>query len=60
MITEEQKEAFLKDLFELYEKHDLAISHEDYHGGFQVTKRTPDLIKWMSDCSINDEEFSRR
>jgi hypothetical protein len=30
--------AFLADLMLLYDKHGLAISHEDGHGGFRIVK----------------------
>ena len=30
--------SFLKDIFEVYSKHGLAVGHGDDHGGFQIEK----------------------
>lgn len=38
---------FLKDIFKVYEKHDMAISHEDCHGSFIIVKNNPVEIDWM-------------
>ena len=36
---------FLKELFDLYEKYNISISHEDQHGGFIFEE----------DCKVNRE-----
>jgi GTP cyclohydrolase I len=34
--TPEKVKNFYKELFELYEKYNISISHEDQHGGFHM------------------------
>lgn len=43
----ERKASFLEDLFDLYCKHNMSISHEDCHGAFELTDYDDDNIQWM-------------
>lgn len=50
--------AFLADLMALYDKHGLAISHEDGHGGFIIVKDDGkpwpngySYRRWMNDAA---------
>lgn len=47
-----RKEAFIKDLIALYDKHQIAISHEDNNGSFILKPVTQDLKDWMEDARI--------
>jgi hypothetical protein len=38
---------FLKDIFKVYEKYDMALAHEDSHGAFLVEKLNDSLVEWM-------------
>lgn len=40
---------FKEELFNLYDKYDLAISHEDGHGAFEVTTLDTFHKEWMSE-----------
>jgi hypothetical protein len=40
-------DAFLKDIFEVYERHGLAISHEDGHGAFIIELVSAENVVWL-------------
>lgn len=49
-ITEADKIDFIDDVVELCERHGVWLSHEDPHGGFQLTReRTHD---WLTAAMI--------
>lgn len=43
-------QAFLNDIVEVYKKHGLSLSHEDYHGAFCVECFDEDNVKWLFDA----------
>jgi hypothetical protein len=49
------KQEFLKDLIELYKKHDVSISHEDSWGCFQLEKLTQSNVDWITAASTPDD-----
>ena len=56
-LTSERKEnekvdLFLKELFELYEKHNMSISHEDCHGGFEIDALDDYNQEWIKEASV--------
>lgn len=40
---------FLDDIIRVYQKHDMALSHEDTHGAFVVTELTKYNILWLKE-----------
>lgn len=44
---------FLNEINEVYKKHNLSISHEDYHGAFQIEKYSEDNYEWLSNANLN-------
>lgn len=52
-IESPKADAFLDDLFELFKKHDISISHEDNHGGFILENYDKGNEEWMEGASIN-------
>lgn len=42
-----QLKLFKQELFELYEKHNVSISHEDIGGAFILEEYDSDNIEWM-------------
>lgn len=46
-------DAFLEDLFWLYEKHNMSIAHEDTHGGFILNEDCETNREWMSYISVD-------
>ena len=43
--------AFLEDIFKVYQKHNLSISHEDTGGAFIITRYDEDNIDWLKGAS---------
>lgn len=43
---------FLADLNKLYKKHNLAISHEDSHGGFIIVPLDELHVDWITAASF--------
>ena len=54
-IENEKVDAFLKELFELYEKHNMSISHEDYHGGFEIDINDEHNVNWMKAAAVTEK-----
>lgn len=50
MITKEKARAFLDELYELYRKYDISISHEDTHGAFILEDMKDINIEWIEQC----------
>ena len=50
-----QVDAFIEDLFKLYEKHGMSISHEDYHGGFKIDVLDDYNKNWIKQASVTEE-----
>ena len=44
-------EAFLDEIEKVCKKHNLSISHEDGHGGFEIEEYNQDNIEWLRDAS---------
>lgn len=42
---------FIKEIVEVCKKHNLSISHEDCHGGFEIENYDEYNIKWFSAAS---------
>lgn len=42
-----EMEDFLNDIKMICKKHNLSISHEDYHGAFLIEEYDEDNIKWL-------------
>ena len=42
---------FLEDINEVCKKHNLSISHEDYHGGFIIEEYDEHNIEWLFDAT---------
>lgn len=52
--NEQKAEDFKKELFALYDKHGLSISHEDNHGAFIITSKRLDKNKaWMKAATVD-------
>lgn len=52
--NEQKAEDFKKELFELYDKHGLSISHQDNHGAFVITsKRMEENKRWMKGADVD-------
>lgn len=52
--AETDAEAFKKDLFALYAKHGLSISHQDNHGAFIITdQRLEKNQTWMEQATVD-------
>lgn len=52
--NEQKAEDFKKELFELYEKHGLSISHEDGQGAFIITSKRMEKNKsWMKGATVD-------
>lgn len=50
---------FLEELIRLYEKYDVSISHQDYHGAFIIMDNDKENVDWIKDAeiSITDREL---
>lgn len=46
-------DAFMVDIFAVYEKHGLSISHEDSHGGFIVESNSAANQVWLKAASFS-------
>lgn len=54
VIENEKIDAFLAEMWELCERHRLAISHEDTHGSFEVVSIEDGNRAWLmgaNDCT---------
>jgi hypothetical protein len=49
----ERMEQFLEDIKKMCKKHNLSISHEDYHGVFLIEEYDEDNIEWLFGASKN-------
>lgn len=47
-------DAFIADLIAVYEKHGLAIGHEDGHGAFLVTNDGDGMRDWLQNAHIDE------
>lgn len=43
---------FMGELFDLYKKYNLSISHEDDHGAFIITEYTDENKRWIENASL--------
>lgn len=51
-ISDENKkiDAFIDDIKEIFQKHDLAIGHEDTGGAFQIVKLDKEYVEWLENA----------
>ncbi len=54
--TSSKVDEFLKELVELYKKHNLSISHEDKHGNFIIEEYAEENVKWIEDPYVKISE----
>ena len=47
----ESMKSFLEDIDLVCKKHNLSISHEDYHGAFLIEEYREDNIEWLFSAS---------
>jgi hypothetical protein len=52
----EAVDAFIVDLFSLYEKHNMSLGHEDNHGSFIVNKNCEYNRDWVKNASVEVEK----
>ena len=50
--------AFLADIFEVYRKHGLAISHQDSHGAFMIVKLDDYHVDWLNQASCDILDYA--
>lgn len=43
-------DAFIEDIKKVYEKHGLAIGHEDQHGAFEIVNNAAEYVEWLEDA----------
>ena len=48
-------DAFLRDLIEVYKKHELSLGHEDAHGAFIIQPLTDGNINWLQNAMLGGE-----
>jgi hypothetical protein len=46
---------FLKEVKDICKKYNISISHEDYHGGFELENYREDFMKWFNDARDNTD-----
>jgi len=51
-IVETNLDQFFKELFSLYEKYDVSISHEDSHGAFMLDHDNEYNRDWIKEAGI--------
>jgi len=56
MITKLKARKFLDELYELYQKHNISISHEDSQGEFILEEMKKYNIDWMEEHFNTIEE----
>lgn len=47
--------SFLEEIFKIYEKYDLSISHQDGHGAFIIENNNEFNKEWLSEAHLNIE-----
>ena len=52
----ESMRKFIEDIDLVCKKHNLSISHEDYHGAFIIEEYDEGNIKWLSHAYKNYED----
>ena len=52
-VASSKVDEFLKELVELYKKHNLSISHEDTHCNFIIESYNQENVKWVNGSYIN-------
>jgi hypothetical protein len=56
MVDDPKVEKFIEELIKLYDKHGLAISHEDQQGSFIITtNKDPVYKKWIRGASLTNK-----
>ncbi len=51
-VENQEVNAFLEALVEVYKEHGFSLSHEDTHGAFIVEKYDEDNIRWLMAAMI--------
>ena len=49
-------EKFFDELFTLYKKYNLSISHEDCHGAFIIEGYKESNLEWIKDAIIKNKD----
>lgn len=66
-IVDTDLDNFFRELFNLYDKYDISISHEDSHGSFVLRKnnlynknwiKNADICRWLGKEFCYSEEIS--
>lgn len=52
-VPSKKADAFIKELIELYKKHDIVLSHEDTQGSFILCPLDEQHIRWIQDTNID-------
>jgi hypothetical protein len=55
-FTKEQVDAFLNDIFAVYEKHGLSLAHEDGNGGFLIEENDEQNRDWLRHAIYEEME----
>ena len=51
-IESPQADSFLKEIIEVFKKHNLSIGHEDRHGGFEIELYNEQNVNWLLEASV--------
>lgn len=46
-FADQRIQSFMDDILAVYEKHSMAISHEDQHGAFIIVPVDQDHVDWL-------------
>ena len=46
-------DTFIDEIISVCKKHNFSISHEDYHGSFEIETYNDNNIKWLKDANDN-------
>ena len=52
----EKVKEFVKEIIKVCKKHELSISHEDQHGGFEIEDYDDCFTAWFSQASDRTKE----
>lgn len=51
-IVQTNLDGFFSELFALYKKYNISISHQDGHGGFILEKDCEENREWIEDAEV--------
>ena len=58
-VESPEVDRFLEEVAAVCEKHGMALSHEDRHGGLQVVKLEDGDLQWLMDASDERESEAK-